>query len=229
MASRREMLAVLKAKGISWERGNYQANDVLLLQYTKYIVNKQKTGDCYEVHAKAIIDGSVSGMLCHGTVWHSETGWHGHCWLEVSGDLVLDFSNGHQVLLPREVYYVLGNVKDVKRYSPEQARELIEKEGNYGTWETTGSVVKQEPKLEIKQREVTKLDEEKETDLAKVLKEKPKRLGVSASANVNRVEWHGSDGKRMWVVFRDDSIVIQSDDKLEVKEQSPYGYWLRIR
>jgi len=147
VATRREMMAALKTKGISWERGSFPADDVLLLQYTKYVVEEQKPGDCYEVHAKAIIDGLLPGMLCHGTVWHQETGWHGHCWIEVNDDVVLDFSNGHQVIVRRDAYYELGKVKNVKRYNPEQARELMEKEGTYGEWETVGSADK-EPKLE---------------------------------------------------------------------------------
>ena len=35
-------------------------------------------GDCYKVHADAIVCG-IDGLLCHGTVWHPEVGWHGHC------------------------------------------------------------------------------------------------------------------------------------------------------
>jgi len=90
-------------------------------------------GDCYAVHGRAFLEG-MSGLLCHGTVWHSDVGWHEHCWIELNEDVVLDFSNGHQVAVRREIYYKIGKVKDIKRYNVEQARELTLKEGTYGPW-----------------------------------------------------------------------------------------------
>lgn len=92
-----------------------------------------KNGDCYEVHGNAFLEG-MPGLLCHGTVYHPDVGWHGHCWIELNEDVVIDFSNGHQAALKRERYYKAGRVKDVKRYDIEQARKLILEEGHYGPW-----------------------------------------------------------------------------------------------
>lgn len=94
---------------------------------------KSKRGDCYEKNGNAFIEG-MPGLLCHGTVWHPNVGWHGHCWIELNEDVVMDFSNGHHAVLRREVYYKAGKVKDVKKYNIEQARNLIVKEGTYGPW-----------------------------------------------------------------------------------------------
>lgn len=96
-------------------------------------MKKSARGDCYEVHGKAILEGTP-GLLCHGTVWHPDVGWHGHCWIELNEDVVVDFSNGHRAVLRREVYYRIGKVKDVRRYDAEQARELVLREGTYGPW-----------------------------------------------------------------------------------------------
>ena len=92
---------------------------------------KPPNGDCYKVHVEAIIDG-MDGLLCHGTVWHPGVGWHGHCWIELTEDVVMDFSNGHHAVLRRETYYEVGKVKDIKRYNAEEARELMLHEGTYG-------------------------------------------------------------------------------------------------
>ena len=96
------------------------------MEYTK--------GNCYEVHGRTFIEGML-GLLCHGTVWHPDVGWHGHCWIELNKDVVIDFSNGHHAALRREVYYKAGRVKDVKKYNPEQVRKLVLKEGTYGPWD----------------------------------------------------------------------------------------------
>ena len=99
-------------------------------------MTKSKTGDCYEVHGKAITEGML-GLLCHGTVWHPDVGWHGHSWIELNEDVVIDISNGHHAVLRREVYYEIGKVKDVKKYDVERAIELMLEKGTYGPWDTS--------------------------------------------------------------------------------------------
>lgn len=97
-------------------------------------MKKSTNGDCYVVHGKAILDGAP-GILCHGTVWHPVSGWHEHCWIELNEDVVVDFSNGHRIVLRREEYYNRGKVKDVDKYNLEQTRELVLKRGTYGPWD----------------------------------------------------------------------------------------------
>lgn len=97
-------------------------------------MKKSANGDCYKVHYMAYLEG-VPGLLCHGTVWHPDTGWHGHCWIELNEDTVMDLSNGHNAAVGREIYYSIGKVKDVKKYGIEQALKQALKEGTYGPWD----------------------------------------------------------------------------------------------
>lgn len=109
------------------------------------VVKPTMKGDCYEVHASAFLEGflgETGGLLCHGTVWHPDVGRHGHCWLELNEDVVADYSNGHGVVVRRETYYAIGKVRDVRRYTVEQARALVLKEGTYGPWEAQGIMTK---------------------------------------------------------------------------------------
>ena len=95
-------------------------------------------GDCYQVHGQAMLNGTLVNFgnikLCHGTVWHPDTEWHGHCWVEVNNDMIIDISNGRQVITRRELYYSSGYVKDVYRYTSEQVIELMLKHETYGPW-----------------------------------------------------------------------------------------------
>lgn len=97
----------------------------------------EANGNCYEVHAVTIIDAGPlenCSLLCHGTVYHPAVGWHGHCWIEINEGTVLDIANDRQTVMPRERYYSIGKVKDVKRYNPAQVRELLLEHENYGPW-----------------------------------------------------------------------------------------------
>lgn len=47
-------------------------------------------------------------------------------------------------------------------------------------------------------------------------------------AYVHHVKVTQKDGKEIFVFFHDDGILIQSDGKVAIKEQSPTGNWLRI-
>jgi hypothetical protein len=101
------------------------------------------TGDCYRANAKlhtALTEelGVTSALLCHGTVTGTAGAAKGisfgHCWVELGG-LVLDNSNGKEHAVPRELYYEVGNVRDVKRYTRlEAAREMV-RTGHWGPWE----------------------------------------------------------------------------------------------
>lgn len=101
-------------------------------------MKKTEMGDCYDVHGKAIIEMPPeygNTLLCHGVVWHAKTGWHGHCWLELNEDVVLDMSNGHQSIMRKEAYYAAGKVRDVRSYTAEQAMKMMSTKGTYGPWE----------------------------------------------------------------------------------------------
>lgn len=105
-------------------------------------------GDCYSVHGKKVLEDDKY-TLCHGIVHSDIVGWHGHCWLEynytaglkevdlpyLSLPIVHDESSGHNVEMSAPVYYLLGQVKDVKRYTSLEAAEKMDKTGNYGPWD----------------------------------------------------------------------------------------------
>lgn len=102
-------------------------------------------GDCYNVNGALLLFGGggvVEGsLLCHGTV--TGTGGdvkgvsYGHCWIELGDDgaLVMDCSDGHDALAWRDDYYAVGNVRDVKRYTVEEARAKVLETGHWGPWE----------------------------------------------------------------------------------------------
>ncbi|KKL11786.1 hypothetical protein LCGC14_2542270, partial [marine sediment metagenome] len=101
----------------------------------------KKLGDCYQVGCEAMLDAAIDEtfkedwILCHGTVWHPAVGWHGHCWIEIAhGHIVVDGSNGHNATVMREGYYRAGKIKNVTRYTREEARRMVLNERTYGPW-----------------------------------------------------------------------------------------------
>lgn len=105
-------------------------------------MKKENTGgDCYQANGRKILDKTDSSgwILCHGEV----TGQgaikgvrFGHCWCE-EGDQVHDFSNGRNLTVPKILYYALGNIdeKKVFKYTPDQLRKIVVKDGTWGPWE----------------------------------------------------------------------------------------------
>ena len=94
----------------------------------------KQLGNCYEVHGRAITLDGYEGLLCHGTVFHPEIGWHGHCWIEHE-EIVHDLANGKNIVIRHEVYYAMGKAKDIKRYTANEAREMTLETGHWGPWE----------------------------------------------------------------------------------------------
>lgn len=118
---------------------------------------KQGKGDCFGIHANAltraallkepIAPGATGEVLCHGDVFGETVGWHKHCWLEFK----LEFPAGGwfgkggviwmvkdltvELVIPRDLYYRWGKVRNVKRYTEEQAAILMLKTGHFGPWE----------------------------------------------------------------------------------------------
>ena len=95
-------------------------------------------GDCFVVAGREILTQSDDSgfFLCHGTA----TGRgkiagipFAHAWLEV-GDTVIDISNGLDVAMRRDEYYELGDVRNVVRYTPAEARRLMLKHETFGPW-----------------------------------------------------------------------------------------------
>lgn len=60
-----------------------------------------------------------------------------HAWVEVVAHgvpTVIDISNDKRLVLPRDRYYEVGEVKLVFRYTLEQLRRLSTKHGTWGPW-----------------------------------------------------------------------------------------------
>jgi len=78
--------------------------------------------------------------LVHGLVYHPETDWHTHAWIELFPGfgpvLVLDVANGNSSVWPRGDYYRAGQISEqsVKRYTRIQMCALITRHEHYGPW-----------------------------------------------------------------------------------------------
>ena len=100
-------------------------------------VNEKGKGDCYYVAAMNVIENE--GM----TVVHADILGQGplkgrvigHAWNEVaSGEIVIDQSNGHDLMVPAALYYALAKPKNIKKYSRFEAAQLVAKTGHSGPW-----------------------------------------------------------------------------------------------
>lgn len=106
-------------------------------------------GDCYMVAAKMV---ALENVYPHYLVCHGEaTGRNqiagvrfGHAWIEgdipeMGGAVVFDFSNGLNVIVPRDAYYVMGEIDPttVRKYTAQEAIALMLETGHFGPWEET--------------------------------------------------------------------------------------------
>lgn len=102
------------------------------------------TGNCFQVHGEMVLSRKVEDkVLVHGEVsgqQHLEGIRFGHCWLEDDHN-VYDFSNEREIIMPKFVYYSLGNIVDEEgklfKYTSEEARMMMLKHEHYGWWELT--------------------------------------------------------------------------------------------
>jgi hypothetical protein len=80
--------------------------------------NKAKTGgDCYVANGSAFLEAGHANSdnpkkLVHGIVINQiDHKPMSHCWIE-SGETVFDYSNGRKIVLPKMVYYSIGNITE---------------------------------------------------------------------------------------------------------------------
>jgi len=98
------------------------------------------TGNCFEAALDYLLmhyDASL--VLVHGIVSGQQrlTGRRFcHAWCE-RGDIVYDYSNGRQIVMPREVYYRIGQIKHDQCcfYTQQQARACCLHHETYGPWD----------------------------------------------------------------------------------------------
>ena len=106
-------------------------------------------GRCYEIAGQMITGHPVppadfDWRLAHGSVGgavlplsNQFVPKHGHAWLESVCGLVFDDSQSGGMLMPKEIYYLLGNVdpESVVLYDRVEASRLMLETGDYGPWQ----------------------------------------------------------------------------------------------
>ena len=125
-----------------------QLNELFEAKIKKQSPKKEELGDCFVaayrwaqdnrrhipdvkiVHAMVTGEGSVSGQRFP------------HAWNEIGNDVVIDTSNGRNIIKRRDEYYKLGHVNDknpgeYRAYTFDQARSIAfnQERPNYGPWE----------------------------------------------------------------------------------------------
>jgi hypothetical protein len=104
-------------------------------------------GDCFTAAVNYMIEnghGNKNLRVVHGMVagQGSLHGWEfTHAWCE-DGDKVIDNSNGNDMTIPKQLYYLIGNIKskDCKYYDMDDVFEQIDKYGVTGPWEIENEV-----------------------------------------------------------------------------------------
>ena len=99
-----------------------------------------KLGDCYVAAGRYMMDNG--GMSSNIVLVHGEVSGQGplkgvrfgHAWIEIGGN-VLEVANGRHMTLPKEVYYVIGNVDKTHKYGYKEFLEKIKQTGHWGPWE----------------------------------------------------------------------------------------------
>jgi hypothetical protein len=114
---------------------------------------EKNEGDCFERAGKNIlyktdipeltlVHGLVTGQgKIHGVR-------HVHAWNEIGNDIVLDNSNGRNIVMRKDQYYKLGkinpnNPNEYRKYDKEQARKWMAKTKHYGPWEISDDLTEE--------------------------------------------------------------------------------------
>ena len=95
---------------------------------------KSKAGQCYEIGYQRIQTGIRNAVLVHGIVTGRgpiEGIRYGHAWVEIQG-YVVDPSGK---VVPKELYYRIGEVSHEKKYTMEGAARRAVEHGHYGPWD----------------------------------------------------------------------------------------------
>ena len=101
--------------------------------------------DCYQAAGRFLMDKWAGGCeheftLVHGIV----TGQgeiagvrYGHAWVEDEKELVYDYSNDREIILPKMLYYAIGQVSNTVHYTIDEVRGLVVETGIWGAWDET--------------------------------------------------------------------------------------------
>jgi hypothetical protein len=116
-------------KGGSTNKGGdcyYKAGQLIL--NNEFLENKiDYIGTPYLVHAEVKGQGAISNLR------------YGHAWIE-DDVFVYDYSNNRKIVLPKDFYYRIGDIKTnnpkkYRKYNFEQAKRKMLETKNYGCWD----------------------------------------------------------------------------------------------
>ena len=101
-------------------------------------MSNKENGNCYEVAGRIALNSidNTTSFVCHGEVVGKgkiKGIVHGHAWIE-EGDMVIDKSNGKNITMPKSLHYKIGQIKNVKRYTFKEAREIMLEVCHFGDW-----------------------------------------------------------------------------------------------
>lgn len=104
------------------------------------MAESNRKGDCYiaAFHLADRLSKENTMRLEHGIVKGQESlegVRFGHAWVEIGGDIVLDFSNGQEVILRKDQYYKIGDIRTVHRYTFREMVSEAVRTGTYGPWD----------------------------------------------------------------------------------------------
>lgn len=113
-------------------------DDVVAVFEGKRISKENKHGDCYIANGKRFLDeySTDEYLLVHGEVSGKGplSGMNfGHCWIE-NEDTVFDFSNGNEIIIPKIIYYGIGNIEWINNYCKYSLEEYMKKLKEHQTW-----------------------------------------------------------------------------------------------
>ena len=179
------------------------------------------TGDCYEmacqfameniftpkkidyVGTPYLVQAEVQGQ---GAISHIR---YGHAWIE-DDENVYDFSNGRELIIPKDLYYIIGDVetdnpKKYQKYTFEQARRKMLDTKHYGSWD-----------LDVEYAEGGEVEFGKGGKIPEDLRELPYYKGAYKGAEFYSME----DGKYQKMADRWYDLMLrhQSGKKLNKKE-----------
>ena len=104
------------------------------------IKRAEHNGDCFFKNGKEFMEMVMKKnefVLVHGIVINTKSREPmAHCWIEdQEAEMVIDKSNGNDAIMPSRLYYAIGNVLEVKKYTASQYQVMLGKFEHWGPWE----------------------------------------------------------------------------------------------
>lgn len=113
------------------------------------VTTEEGDGDCFVVALHNALENEHY-RLVHGLVRHAETGlYHWHAWnehtehhtIDIDGtpvsidiEVVVDKSNGHDIVMPKDALHNMVLVTNVRSYSQEEVFKMMIEHEHYGPW-----------------------------------------------------------------------------------------------